>query len=143
MPIDILLGADLFFNFILPGRLSSGPQLSNLQRTSLGWVVAGSISPNSSASKALSSSRRTHCILSERVSNEQLDSQLKKFWELEDLSHSTVCQPVDPVGKHFANTTLRYCSGRFMVNLPKKPNHSLLGVYKALALKRLFPLKGG
>ena len=49
-PIDMLIGAELFFDLLLPGRLSPGRELPHLQNTCLGWVLAGSTPPNPSSS---------------------------------------------------------------------------------------------
>ena len=125
----------------MPGRLSPGNELPSLQHTSLGWVLAGSTPPNSLSSKASQSTKRTHCAVTAHMTNEQLDTQLKKFWEIEDIScPSSQCQ-IDPIEQHCTENTVRDTSGRYIVTLPKKPNHVSLGSSKSLALKRFFSLE--
>ena len=140
-PVDILIGAELFFNLLLPGRLNPGDQLPNLQRTSLGWILAGSVPPNSLPSNSFNPTKHAHCAITERVTNEQLNLQLEKFWEIEDSSFSKTDSQVHPVEQHFSNHTLRDEIGRYIVTLPKKFNHDSLGSSKSLALKRFYSLE--
>ena len=140
-PIDILLGANLFYSLLLPGRLSPGRELPYLQNTSLGWVLAGSTPPNSSLAAGSQMTRRAYCATSAPVTNEQLDNQLRRFWEVEDISHSSSLSHNNPVQQHFTENTVRDDSGRYVVTLPKKLNHTSLGSSKSLALKRFFSLE--
>ena len=59
-PTDMLIGAELFFDLLLPGRLSPGRELPHLQNTSLGWVLAGSTPPNPSSSRVSRAAKRVH-----------------------------------------------------------------------------------
>ncbi|XP_037870678.2 uncharacterized protein LOC119629338 [Bombyx mori] len=101
--IDLLLGADIFWDLLEQGRirLPSGPFLLN---TKLGWVVSGPICSNHS------NINEVQCNFSH-----SLDLQLRKFWEIEDLSVSKniLTQDENKCEKLFIDTTKREKEGRF------------------------------
>ena len=143
-PIDILIGAELFFTLLLPGRLSPGTNLPRLQHTLLGWIAAGTIPADLTqpAQSSQSKMKRTHCAIVEPpITNAQLDSQLKKFWEIEDIPNAVNPSFINPCEQHFKSTTIREQTGRYVVSLPRRPNAPPLGNSKALALKRFYSLE--
>nr|CAI5833055.1 unnamed protein product [Callosobruchus analis] len=77
--IDILIGADVFWQLLCVGQLNIGSDEPLLQKTRLGWVVAGF---NNSESKTSKSS----CHLSQIV---DIQKTLSQFWEVEEVSSTT------------------------------------------------------
>lgn len=74
-PIDIIIGADLYSALILEG-IRGKPDEPLAQNTVLGWILSGPTSPSTSAS---------HVHIHHGTIIENLDSNLRRFWEIEDL----------------------------------------------------------
>lgn len=129
--INILIGADLYYNLLLNGIIRLGKNLPVLQETHLGWVVAGCIphtaisSRNEFYSHASLSVQRN---IRENVSlflqtdeNFKLDNLIEKFWTVEDLPQKTFLPPKDEQSESiFLETTKILYDGRYQVNLPLK-----------------------
>ncbi|XP_060665532.1 uncharacterized protein LOC132797770 [Drosophila nasuta] len=77
--IDILIGADILPSVILSGSRSNicGSLLG--QETVFGWILTGPVSQNVSTTVSAFSTRVA------LQADEQLDSLLSKFWEVEDI----------------------------------------------------------
>ncbi|XP_059225785.1 uncharacterized protein LOC131997922 [Stomoxys calcitrans] len=137
--IDMLIGAELFFNLMSVGQIKIGVNLPVLQKTLFGWVVAGgSFQPCKSWSLAVSYSE-----LEEE--EEKLSTVVKSFWEIEtnfvyDESRSDnelYCE------NHFLTNFVRLPSGSYSVRLPQIESRgvsSLGGSYQR-ALQRLMSLE--
>jgi len=78
--IDILLGADVFFE-VLRCDKSRPRNYLVLQDTDLGWIVSGKI-PLASPEEV----PRTSFLIR---NNDNLDQQLQRFWEIEELPSKT------------------------------------------------------
>ena len=63
-PIDILIGAELFFNPLLLGWLSPGENLPRLQQTHFNWVVVGTFPIENASTSKDSLSINTHIVQS-------------------------------------------------------------------------------
>ncbi|XP_045499305.1 uncharacterized protein LOC123696951 [Colias croceus] len=143
-PIDLLIGADLFWELITEGkmRLKSGPFLQN---TKLGWIVSGSIKSFPYSNNK--NSTYINCNYSSlSTEDDSLDKLVRNFWELEELSapsnklqqlssEDTACE------KHFIRTTRRLSDGRFCVSIPLKQSPKLLGNTRAQAERRFYALE--
>ncbi|XP_014226809.1 uncharacterized protein LOC106652395 [Trichogramma pretiosum] len=130
-PVDILIGAGLTLSLLSIGQhnLSKGRGDLILQKTQLGWVVAGGLDEPK---------QRNHvsCNLL------GISEQLEKFWRIEDLdkdsskSHEEIlCE------RHFKNHTTRDNSGRYIVKLPFKDDKNNSGESREQALKRFYTLQ--
>ncbi|XP_011165058.1 uncharacterized protein LOC105199599 [Solenopsis invicta] len=77
--IDVLIGAEHFWNLLYVGHVKSFPMHPILHKTRFGWILAGQLdaSPNSPR-KAQS----FHAL----ITNTQLHNQLLHFWQVEDVS---------------------------------------------------------
>ncbi|XP_047020044.1 uncharacterized protein LOC124630274 isoform X2 [Helicoverpa zea] len=128
--IDILIGADRFWDLLAEGkmRLPTGPYLQN---TKLGWIISGSVYNTRNAG-------RIHCNLSH-----SLDSQLRLFWELEELPklRDTQTQEERMCEDHFIHTTTRDSEGRFHVRIPFKESPDVLGESYTQAERRFYALE--
>ena len=121
----MLLGAEAFYDFLIDGCIkaqSGGPTLKN---TVFGWIVSGrykSIENSTDKATALVSLNQEPC---------QIDTIVRKFWELEDIPNapdSTIYTPEQLLGeKSFVQTIARLPSGRFSVSLPFKSSPNELG----------------
>ncbi|XP_036340744.1 uncharacterized protein LOC118750117 [Rhagoletis pomonella] len=109
--VDILLGSDLIPQIMLEGiEKISNTQLA--QNTIFGWILSGQIKEKISV----------FTTQVEDISNEHLNSQLRRFWELEELPPMQVITPEDKYCEdYYKATTTRSKNGRYVVRLPFKP----------------------
>ncbi|XP_066157667.1 uncharacterized protein [Euwallacea fornicatus] len=123
--IDILLGADVYYDLIYPECFKLGKNLPHLQNTVLGWIIAGSIPHQPSIV-----SQATHTVLTPSencislLSNVDLNNTLTKFWAIEDTPVMKPPTPDEQMAEDIFNTTTKVVkNGRFQVQLPfKSPN---------------------
>ncbi|XP_036317443.1 uncharacterized protein LOC118732417, partial [Rhagoletis pomonella] len=78
--IDILLGAETFFDLLSVGQIKTSPRQPTLQKTFLGWIISGKYASSQSSSGQVSS---TLCKAEENMEN--IDATVQKFWALEEL----------------------------------------------------------
>lgn len=130
-PIDLLIGSGITLSILSFGQidLSEDGHDLYLQKTRLGWVIAGS-SPKQNMIK-----RASCCSIS-------LESQLTKFWTIEEVTtnkcHSdeeTDCEI------HFINNVARNDEGRYIVRLPFRRFITHIGDSRTIAMKRLIGLE--
>lgn len=137
-PIDILIGVEHFYDLLNIGQIKLGKNLPVLQKTQFGWLVTGKIA--SSENDSFHSSKNKHISCNFAMSNHDLDNNLLKFWEIEEVragkvpSHN-ICEEL------FSTTTTRHLDGRFIVELPFKHSASLLGDSYANAKSRFLKLE--
>lgn len=75
-PIDLLIGSSVFWDLICVGQIKLGNNNPTLQKTQVGWVVAGPCFPQHPSISSLS-----YFI---RESHYTLEEQVFKFWHLEE-----------------------------------------------------------
>ncbi|KMQ92465.1 hypothetical protein RF55_7535 [Lasius niger] len=125
-PIDIILGADVYGSFLC-GSIKRGPSNASVaQETSFGWIIFG---PASSVTA-------TSCPASFSIKDINLQEELQKFWLQEEVASSTTShlnQDELECEKHFLETHSRDSTERYIVRLPFKSNHKLLGEFRSLA----------
>lgn len=133
--IDVLLGADVFFDSLLPGKYK--PELNGpiYQKTAFGWVVAGLVAKSPDSIFTFS----TQTILGECC---RLEEQMSKFWRLEELKKEE-CHSLEEKScvAHFEKTVTRNADGKFVIQLPFKENVEELGVSRPIALKRFISIE--
>ncbi|XP_071652726.1 uncharacterized protein [Temnothorax longispinosus] len=132
--VDILIGADWFWNLLCVGQLTIGQNQLTLQKTKLGWVAVGPLKGIYSNSVRCNLSRST-----------DIDKQLMKFWEIEEVGHCKILYPMKKksVRTIFQGLPIKDCNqdGRFVVTILFKKDPRELGESKTMALKRLFSLE--
>lgn len=111
--IDILIGADIFYNLLCIGQIKNENGFT-LQKTKLGWVMAGRYAPTK-ATKHLSLCNLT-------INAEQhLNKMLTKFWDIENGDEKRYLNKDDTFcEKHFEESFTRNKDGRCIVKLPIK-----------------------
>ncbi|XP_018315341.1 uncharacterized protein [Mycetomoellerius zeteki] len=131
--VDLLLGVDVFWDLVCVGQVQSSPKHPTLQKTRLGWILAGRIGLSSSNPRGVSTFHAT-------ITNAQIHDQLNLFWHQEGC----VGRPIDRTlveircEQHFLNSVSQNPDGRFVVRLPIKEHIiSEIGRSRDIALKRL------
>lgn len=134
-PIDLLIGTDIFYDVLLPGKIvPPTPDLPLIQNTALGWVVVGRL-PHAAQSTA------KYWYNSFLTTSVQPHDQLARFWELDSVDSISPTHGDEFCEKHFTETHYRQQDGRYVVSLPIKPDAKPLGHSKAQALKRFYNLE--
>lgn len=136
--IDLLIGANIFWELLCNGQHKLGKNLPILQKTQLGWILGGTFTQNN----CKNSDNNTLVHLSTTL----LHDQLEKFWTLEECrsdSYSKYSTEEKYCEDHFVSTHKRANAfpHRFIVNMPLKDNASKLGDSKQVALKRFYSLE--
>ncbi|XP_072392236.1 uncharacterized protein [Diabrotica undecimpunctata] len=132
-PVDLLIGADTFWDILSVGQIKLGRGLPIIQKTTLGWIISGPIPTK------IQHHSPQNCYFS---STSQLDVQLTKFWELEECPKTKFVSEEDTYCEnHFKQHISRHCDGRFITTLPLKESPSILGDSKTSAKTRFLNLE--
>ncbi|XP_050516051.1 uncharacterized protein LOC126890925 [Diabrotica virgifera virgifera] len=104
-PIEVLLGASIFWSLMCVGQIKCGKNMPVLQKTHLGWILSGPIS--------LLNSCNNICNLN--IKNLDIQEKLEKFWKLEECPTTTrLSQEELECEEHFKQTTSRGSDGKFI-----------------------------
>ncbi|XP_058816823.1 uncharacterized protein LOC131680122 [Topomyia yanbarensis] len=132
--VDMLIGAELFFDVLKNDQLNSTSNMPHLRDTHLGWIITGAINEPHESGGFLQHSNL--------ASIETIETLLQRFWQVEEVldipkfsTEELACED------HFVSTFNRDASGRFIVRLPLKDNVVMLNDCRALALKRFLMLE--
>ncbi|XP_063911207.1 uncharacterized protein LOC135128239 [Zophobas morio] len=134
-PIDLLIGAGLFWQLLCVGQIQTIGHGLILQKTLLGWIVGGPLHgcPTSNTRQNL------HCA----VNNVSLENQVEKFWKLESYSNDD--KPLTALEiqheNYFINNATQLSNGRFQVRLTFNEFLPNLGNPTEIALKRFNTLE--
>ncbi|XP_045778928.1 uncharacterized protein LOC123876677 isoform X1 [Maniola jurtina] len=135
-PIDVLVGADLFWHIVGCERQTLGANKPYLINSEFGWILSGPINSGTHPSNI-----RCNFQVSSPQS-ENLDKLLNRFWELEEFSpKKLLSEDEKSCEEHFQAHTTRDSSGRFCVRLPLKDTPDCLGNSYITARKRFFNLE--
>ncbi|GFS93594.1 integrase catalytic domain-containing protein [Trichonephila clavipes] len=126
--IDMLLGAEIFYELLKPGKFYCDNSHLELQNTVVfSYVVSGSVDQVTE--------NRVHCGL---IVDDDLNKTLKKFWEIEGVHiEPKVDTEVSLCEDHFVRTHRRNCEGRYVVSMALNKDPSCLGNSKDIAIRRL------
>lgn len=146
--IDILLGADVYYNLITGKFVQIQNKFLTLLETHLGYVVGGSIPVQaiSLATNVLNKSENPENIFSNTcLLSETTDQLLQRFWCIEEVpSHKKILSPDDEQAeKIFSNSAKQLKNGSYQVDLPLKAlkENLKLGNSYYVAEKRFFSLE--
>ena len=115
LSIDVLLGADHYWDFVTP-EVITGPEGPCAVRTTLGWVLSGKMQMMQPISTNVIS---TH-VMSTCV-EEKLEDIVHKFWKMDDVDGSPADTVSDEIVWENLRETTEYRDGRYHVELPRKP----------------------
>ncbi|XP_011859184.1 PREDICTED: uncharacterized protein LOC105556702 [Vollenhovia emeryi] len=129
-PVDLLIGSGATLSLFSVGQinLSCHKQDLYLQKTRLGWIIAGGVSSRIPAKTASS-----YLI--------DLETQITKFWTIEEVAVDRAKSEEDiKCEAHFVKNVSRNHDGRYVVRLPFRDPNVYIGESRSVALKRLSAL---
>ncbi|XP_029165931.1 uncharacterized protein LOC114936782 [Nylanderia fulva] len=134
--IDLLIGIDLFWQLACVGQIRAISEHPLLQKTRLGWILAGRTGGGTSRSSA--KLRALHAT----ISNSQLHERVNQFWQIEELADSNGYTRDEQACKsHFMMNVSTNDEGRYVVKLPlKEDTFQRLGESREIAIKRFLTL---
>ncbi|XP_057656782.1 uncharacterized protein LOC130894179 [Diorhabda carinulata] len=134
-PIEMLIGADIFWNVLRPNQLKLNTNGPVLQETQLGWLVSGKI-------QGFQISNNIVCNLVKNKGDLYIQDQLSKFFEIESVKTASPWSKEEmDCETHFKDTTTRTQEGRFVVSIPLKASPKILGESLGLAKRRFKSLE--
>ncbi|KAJ8953097.1 hypothetical protein NQ318_013439 [Aromia moschata] len=102
--IDILLGANIFWELLCVGQFQLNNTRLTIQKTRLGWIVSVSY-------------------FNTTLKNDVLNDQLVKFWQIEEVDFKPALSKAEQYCEnHFLNNFTRNDKGQFVVSIPFKNN---------------------
>ncbi|XP_053686902.1 uncharacterized protein LOC128736443 [Sabethes cyaneus] len=130
--VDLLIGAELFYSLLESDKVQLCDGFPTLQRTALGYVVAGKLLEPATTPSI--------CIVS---STKGLETILQRFWETESIDDGKKMTPTEQACEdHFKDTVSRAEDGRYIVRLPVREELlALLGDSLAVAQRRFFAIE--
>jgi len=135
--VELLIGAEIFFELLSVGQIKLGSHHSSIQKTSLVYIVSGKYTQ-----QALNSATHLSVTVTDNISS--FDSLVERFWNLEQVTESSkAVYAAEQVAceQHFKETVKRLASGRFEVKLPFKRNPNVLGLSFETAKRRFLALE--
>ncbi|XP_044756895.1 uncharacterized protein LOC123315310 [Coccinella septempunctata] len=127
-PIDVLLGIDYFPKYMKSGFKATEDGLV-AQNTHSGWIISGTASSSPQLRVA------------SLITNLNENSQLTKFWNIEEAENSEETTNDDTFVEKFYSNIFRRDEHGYTVKLPFKKSTTQLGESKQRALARLFQLE--
>jgi hypothetical protein len=124
--IDMLLGAEVFYEVLLPGKIKCGVGEPILVNTELGWIASGRIDVNS-----------VKCFVSLCACSKSEEHEISKMWELDDMGiNKRPSKEELNCERHFVENTYRKKNGQYVVRLPFKNSDDVLGESSKAAVSR-------
>lgn len=134
--IDLLIGAEAFWQLIYLGQIKRCKDHPTLQKTRFGWIISGR------ALHFQKESKNASCHL---ITIDDFKETISKFWQIErqHCDNATILSTDERVCETlFQQTTLRNNEGRFVIKLPVKQSIlSQLGESREVAERRFFVLE--
>jgi hypothetical protein len=131
--IDLLIGADLFYEILRLGRRTHPGNYPVLQETGFGWTL-------SDRTPAVTSSSDTQGAFLVREDN-SLELNLNRFWEVEPVEQSTMTSEQQACEEHFLTHTTQQQHGRYVVRLPIKGEPKQLRTSRLSVERRLHAIQ--
>ncbi|XP_047024876.1 uncharacterized protein LOC124633636 isoform X1 [Helicoverpa zea] len=139
--IDMLLGADVFWEIVGTQQIGLGRHRPILQSSKLGWLVTGPIGIGQSN---LSHENSYINVLNCSIIKDDIHDSLQRFWEVEELPSNKISYTLEEQAceNSFKQNTSRLPSGRFLVKMPLKESpEEALGDSYNIAKRRFFSLE--
>lgn len=110
-PIDLVLGAEFFFDMFVSGqRITMGDNLPLLVDSVFGWIATGRYPIDSPVTS----------VLCDVATSSQVEKLIEKFWEYEEVGLESNMSPDEAKCEdYYSQTTRRQATGRYSVSLPR------------------------
>ncbi|KAG5884456.1 hypothetical protein JTB14_010322 [Gonioctena quinquepunctata] len=121
--VDMLLGADAYYNILLLQIHRLGPKLPTLQLTRLGWVIGGHLPP-----QIIPEQNKVSLLCQNACeAGDSLDKIHAKFWEVEELPEfKSLSADEELAEQSVIQTHVRLENGTFQVDFPfKRPGEKI------------------
>ncbi|XP_041786334.1 uncharacterized protein LOC121601584, partial [Anopheles merus] len=127
--VDIMLGAEMFYELLKERRVSFGKHRPILQESKFGWIVSGTALVEISVEPIV-------CMTA-------IDDLMKKFFDIEELNDEPNWSLEERACEDFyRKTTTRNENEKYIVRLPRKSQMSgKLGDSKVIALRRFLVIE--
>lgn len=129
--IDLLLDVEVYSIIIENGIRKGGINEPVAQKSALGWLVFGVVSPESQ--------------IGMRIHATSISDNLRRFWENEEVQLKPILtEEQSKCVEHCKKTTIRLPDGRIQTSLPfnmDRNDKNFLGDTRRMALKRFFSLE--
>ncbi|XP_018401697.1 PREDICTED: uncharacterized protein LOC108778883 [Cyphomyrmex costatus] len=131
--IDLLIGAEIFWDLICVGQIRSSDKHPTLQKTRLGWILSGRLGTTAAVPA------KVHSFYAS-ITNSELHDHVSRAWQMDNRSipsnnytiEENICE------RHFLDNTSQDSQGRYIVKLPVKEQMlEKIGDSRETALKRL------
>ena len=134
LEVDVLIGSDLYWS-LATGRVRRGRSGPVAIHTKVGWILSGPTDRQETSTTLMLTA--THALKIDTHPVEQnLDNQLKQFWELESLG---IMKNESSVYDKFVQQ-ISFDGQRYQLSLPWKENHSPLPDNLELCHRQLISL---
>ncbi|CAH2218476.1 jg24628 [Pararge aegeria aegeria] len=132
--VDILLGNDVVSEIIKSQPLFVNDKIPSVIETVFGSVISGKLIIDSK--DQLNGAAQNYFL--SITEDESLDKTLRAFWSIEEVPCTPSINPLDQLAEDiFVKEHSREPSGRYIVPLPRVPNHPPLGNSRTAAERRL------
>ncbi|XP_033225903.1 uncharacterized protein LOC117178585 [Belonocnema kinseyi] len=127
--VNIILGAQYFYQFLRPGQIPIANHEAVLQENELGWVVAGCF-------------HQTRARQGMVYCNFTKFSDLPLLWEVESAREASPWSSEEEACElHYSKNTTRDSSGRYTVQLPFNEHKEKIGESRRTAFNRFLSLE--
>ncbi|XP_033231549.1 uncharacterized protein LOC117182569, partial [Belonocnema kinseyi] len=129
-PVEIIIGAEYVYNFLLAGKLSIPGHTAVLQKTILGWIIAGRVYDSQGIQNV--GTKSSVCSFIQHTS-------LPLLWELDQVQPSSKRSKEEQACEtHFVEHGQRDDSGRYIVHLPFNEKVHQIDESKHIAFQRFY-----
>ncbi|XP_051167313.1 uncharacterized protein LOC127285374 [Leptopilina boulardi] len=134
--IDILIGAEYFYQLLHTGQIRVNNQTAVFQETDLGWILSGRVTHSQKQFNA--KSKPQNKIICNVINLEELPI----LWEIgEDKKQKILSEEKVSAENHYSETIKRLESGSYKTELPFNEKKNLFGKSSELAFQRFYSLE--
>ncbi|XP_057660737.1 uncharacterized protein LOC130896573 [Diorhabda carinulata] len=119
--IDLLIGADVYYELLTYGLIKLGDGLPTLFNTHLGYVISGRLNSQQESKNSHTISYHVASETEDPNPDTELQNTLCKFWEIEELPNLKSLSTEDELSEFIFKTTTKILpNGHFQVDIPSQ-----------------------
>ena len=136
-PIDVLIGSDLYWQFITGNVIRSSNDLVAVE-SKFGWILSGAVEGSDSCVDVTHHTALSNLIIEREVGSCDLKHSLRRFWETETISsRETVDEKQLSVDHEKFPINIERDGEHCAVNLPWKSDTEIIASHYNLSKARL------